>query len=208
MFTPTMQLSVHVKEVESMIKAGFFGGLGGAGGFILRCARWWMFYFDLYNSTRLKQTEIVSPCQANNDSSSDGLSRNMGYRMLYTTPFVSFLLNRQIQPWIASSSCWVLLDLIHARKNRDLHKTLLLAWHCPFSTYEKFWGTAKGVAKSIAFYKRCTAFTKWFANKHINIKTIQHISAHILTFLGASNNLQKNAKHTKETNMIYKEDTK
>lgn len=25
MFTPTMQLSVHVKEVGSMIKAGFFG---------------------------------------------------------------------------------------------------------------------------------------------------------------------------------------
>lgn len=47
MFTPTMQLSVHVKEVESMKKAGLFGGLGGAGGFILRCARWWMFIFNL-----------------------------------------------------------------------------------------------------------------------------------------------------------------
>lgn len=55
----------------------------------------------------------------------------------------------------------------------------------PFSTYEKFWATAKGAAKSVLFYQRCTAFTKWLANE--NVKTIQHISAHILTMLGASN---------------------
>lgn len=87
-------------------------------------------FWDVRDSTCLKQTEIVSPGQANNDSSSDGFSRNMGYRMLYTTPFESFLLNRQIQPWITSSSCWVLLNIIHATKNKDLRKNLLLAWLC------------------------------------------------------------------------------
>ena len=44
MFTPTMQLSVHVKEVESMIKARFFGVVGWSRWIHFEMCQWWMFF--------------------------------------------------------------------------------------------------------------------------------------------------------------------